>query len=432
MEIKANAPFLYKLDRHSSLVDDLTILGIDKNTYHSKKASLIQSTLLAIFENNEALMLYMYIPAQDVTLLDITINKVKYGVLAIDSVGFIGKYTISKRFKSGKLSITEYGFIDQSLTKTTYQVHEEHVFGILNGQYFYDSKKYHQTQLIGELFYQVIDMRTIQDKVENFFSKQLRFQDIKFHQSPFAKLYYVAFNLFDTNTNKPFVPEDIVDMKVKYDALRYVYQNKESKDSTKVDPLTAGITYPSTEVQVVEKENRLIETGAKSEWNILQNFFTYKSYRYDAIFNLEAKDIKLSSPFTYALFIGPKKGYRYSKSVVKKKNLTAYDFEETTLKNISIFHLTYQEKGLRYTIPVQSLVYESNKKQQLPRLRNQLRNLFKTLVSITAFPFKFIFGASGILIKLVKFLIKHWKLVLVFLALILIAYLYLTIRNIIN
>jgi hypothetical protein len=118
--------------------------------------------------------------------------------------------------------------------------------------------------------------------------------------------------------------------------------------------------------------------------------------------------------------------------VVKKKNLNAYDFEETTLKNISIFHLTYQEKGLRYTIPVQSLVYESNKKQQLPRLRNQLRNLFKTLASITAFPFKFIFGASGILIKLVKFLIKHWKLVLVFLALILIAYLYLTIRNIIN
>jgi hypothetical protein len=432
MENKESKPLLYKLDRLSSIEEDLIILGIDKTLYASKKGTMIQSTLLAIFENHEMLILYMYIPLKDVTLLDITINKIKYGVQAVDSTGFIGKYTISKRFKSGKLSITEYGFIDQSLTKTTYQVHEEHVFGILHGQYFYDSKKYYQTQLIGELFYQIIDMRTIQDKVESFFSKRLRSQDIKFHQSPFAKLYYVAFNLFDTNKNKPFVPEDIVDMKVKYDALRYVYQNKDSKDLAKVDPLTAGVTYPSTELQVVEKENRLIETGEKSDWNILQNFFTYKAYRYDAIFNLKDKDIKLNSPFTYALFVGPKKGYRYSQSIVKKKNITAYDYEETTLKNISIFHLTYQEKGLRYSLPVQSLIYESNKKQQLPRLRNQLRNLLKTLAIVAAFPFKFVFGASGVLIKVVKFLVKYWKLVLLFIVLLLIAYLYFTILNIIR
>ena len=432
MSTSPSKPIAYKLDHQSPLLEDLTLLGIDVSSFQNRKGKLIQSTIIALFEHRSSLLLYVYLPKEDQQLNDITINKVNYGVTLVETNGFVHKYVVAKAFKSGKLTITSYGFVDQTMTRSTYSVHEEHVFGLLHGQYYYDSKKYHSTQLIGELFYELIDMRTLQDKVEHFLSRNLRMQDIRFHQSPYAKLYYVAFNLFDSQTQTPFLPEDIVEMKVRYDAHRYVYQNKRTLTSETVDPLKAGETFSSVEEQTIEKENRLIERGEKSDWNVIQNFFSYHSYRYDAIFRFQDHPLKQHKDFEYALFIGPKKGYRYSKEKIKKLATVSYDFEETTLKNISIYHLTYQEKGLRYSIPVSSLIYESNKKQRLPRFRNQLRHLLRSIGRIASFPFKFVFGASGVLMKIITFLVKHWKLVLVLLVLAFLGYLSISILNIIN
>jgi hypothetical protein len=177
-----------------------------------------------------------------------------------------------------------------------------------------------------------------------------------------------------------------------------------------------GETFALDKKETIAKEPRKIETGEKSDWNLIQNFFTYKQYRYQSIYKIndqvKVKE-KQTNHYAYVLVIGPKYGYRYSQATLKRNNGTDYDFEETTLTKIKIYHLTYQEKGHRYAVPVQSLVYETDKKARLPRVRHRLKMFFKTLGKMVGAPIRFIFGATGFLYQLIRWIFKHWKLLLI-------------------
>lgn len=416
----------FKLDRFSPLLEDALLVKLDVKKYRDAKAPLFQSTILSLFENKKELIIFFYLPDPTQHLSEVVINRQRYGVQIHDEEGFVHKYVIPTRFKPGTLTVSEFVFIDDSLTKTTQTVNEEHVFGILNDQYYYDSKKYYQTQLEGELLYDIIDMSTVKNKVEDFLGRTLIYQDISSLKAKATKLYYVAFNLYDHQLKKYFIPENIVEMKVAYQESRYVYQNKKIKDIHGIDPLVDGQTFVSEKKETIAKEKRKIETGEKSDWNIIQNFFSYKQYTYQSIYKIDDQ-IKTkqnrSRNFTYVLVLGPKHGYRFSKETFKRGGFTDFDFEETTLSAIKIYHLTYQEKGHRYAVPVLSLVYETNKKSRLPRFKYRLKHVWKALGKVILTPIKFFFSAGGIIFKILKWLVKHWKVLLIFLVIALLFYL---------
>ena len=416
----------FKLDRFSPLVEDALLIQLDLKKYKQTPAPLFQATILGLFENKKELVIFFYVPVAGQYLSEMVINKNRYGVQIQDEEGFVHKYIIPLPFKPGKLNVTEYVFIDDTLKKTTSVVNEEHVFGLLNGQYIYDSKKYHSTQLEGELLYDVIDMTTIQEKFKDLVGRSFTYRDVSSLKAKAIKLYYVAFNLFDHQQKKYFIPDDIVEMKVSYQESRYVYQAKKILNTQDVDPLLDGEKFPLDKKETIAKEPRKIESGEKSDWNIVQNFFSYKHYRYDSIYRLNDQ-IKLkqkqAANYTYVVVVGPKQGYRHSQVIFKRGAATDFDYEETTLSHIKVYHITYQEHGHRYSVPVQSLVYETDKKSRLPRFKNRLVSFLKTVGKVLVTPIKFLFGASGFLIKLVTWLIRHWKLVLVILVVVLLAYL---------
>jgi hypothetical protein len=416
----------FKLDRFSPLVEDALLIQLDLKKYKQTPAPLFQATILGLFENKKELVIFFYVPVAGQYLSEMVINKNRYGVQIQDEEGFVHKYIIPLPFKPGKLNVTEYVFIDDTLKKTTSVVNEEHVFGLLNGQYIYDSKKYHSTQLEGELLYDVIDMTTIQEKFKDLVGRSFTYRDVSSLKAKAIKLYYVAFNLFDHQQKKYFIPDDIVEMKVSYQESRYVYQAKKILNTQDVDPLLDGEKFPLDKKETIAKEPRKIESGEKSDWNIVQNFFSYKHYHYDSIYRLNDQ-IKLkqkqAANYTYVVVVGPKQGYRHSQVIFKRGAATDFDYEETTLSQIKVYHITYQEHGHRYSVPVQSLVYETDKKSRLPRFKNRLVSFFKTVGKVLVTPIKFLFGASGFIIKLVTWLIRHWKLVLVILVVVLLAYL---------
>jgi hypothetical protein len=408
------------------LVEDALLIQLDLKKYKQTPAPLFHATILGLFENKKELVIFFYVPVAGQYLSEVVINKNRYGVQIQDEEGFVHKYIIPIPFKPGKLNVTEYVFIDDTLKKTTSVVNEEHVFGLLNGQYIYDSKKYHSTQLEGELLYDVIDMTTIQEKFKDLVGRSFTYRDVSSLKAKAIKLYYVAFNLFDHQQKKYFIPDDIVEMKVSYQESRYVYQTKKKVNTQDIDPLLDGEKFLLNKRETIAKEPRKIESGEKSDWNIVQNFFSYKHYRYDSIYRLNDQ-IKLkqkqAANYTYVVVIGPKHGYRHSQVIFKRGAATDFDYEETTLSQIKVYHITYQEHGHRYSVPVQSLVYETDKKSRLPRLKNRLISFFKTVGKVLATPIKFLFGASGFIIKLVMWLVRHWKLVLVILVIVLLAYL---------
>ena len=416
----------FKLDRFSPLVEDALLIQLDLKKYKQTPAPLFHATILGLFENKKELVIFFYVPVAGQYLSEVVINKNRYGVQIQDEEGFVHKYIIPIPFKPGKLNVTEYVFIDDTLKKTTSVVNEEHVFGLLNGQYIYDSKKYHSTQLEGELLYDVIDMTTIQEKFKDLVGRSFTYRDVSSLKAKAIKLYYVAFNLFDHQQKKYFIPDDIVEMKVSYQESRYVYQTKKKVNTQDIDPLLDGEKFLLNKRETIAKEPRKIESGEKSDWNIVQNFFSYKHYRYDSIYRLNDQ-IKLkqkqAANYTYVVVIGPKHGYRHSQVIFKRGAATDFDYEETTLSQIKVYHITYQEHGHRYSVPVQSLVYETDKKSRLPRFKNRLVSFFKTVGKVLATPIKFLFGASGFIIKLVMWLVRHWKLVLVILVIVLLAYL---------
>jgi hypothetical protein len=408
----------FKLDRFSPLSEDALLLQIDLTKYRTKKAPLFQASVIGLFENKKELIMLYYLPDAGQHLVEVVINQHRYVVQRHDEDGFVRKYAIHSPFKPGKLTISEYVLLDDSLKKTTLNVKEDHVFGVLNDQYYYDSKKYFQTQLIGELFHDVIDMSTIQNKVEDFLGRPFFYRDISSLKAQAIKLYYVAFNLFDKQLNRYFVPEDIVEMKVSYEEKRYVFQAKKIANSEAIDPAIDGETFIVEKKETIQKELRKITSGEKSDWNLLQNFFTYKQYRYQAIHRLTDKPNPKPSQaqsYAYVLVLGPKHGYRLAKEVFKRGKIHSFDYEETTLSRIKIYQLTYQEQGHRYSVPVQSLVYESDKKSRLPRFRNRLKRLIQSIGNVMSAPFKFVFGASGVLIKVLKWLYRHWKLLVILL-----------------
>jgi len=416
----------FKLDRYSPLVEDALLINLDLKKYRDAKSTLLHATILDLFENKKELVIFFYLPEPGQYLSEVVINKQRYGVQIQDEEGFVHKYVIATPFKPGKLDVSEYVFVDDVLKRTTFNVQEEHVFGVLNDHYYYDSKKYYQTQLEGELLYDIIDMSTVQNKVEDFLGRPFLYKDISSLKAKATKLYYVAFNLFDSIQKHYLTPEDVVEMKVSYSEKRYVYQAKKVIDEKDIDPSVDGDVFLLNKNETIAKEARKIETGEKSDWNLIQNFFTYKQYRYHSIYKIndqvKVKE-KQTQNYTYVLVIGPKFGYRYSQAILKRNNGTDYDYEETTLSKIKIYHLTYQEKGHRYAVPVQSLVYETDKKARLPRVRHRMKMFFKALAKVVAAPIKFLFGATGFIYQLIRWIFKHWKLLLILLVASLLVYL---------
>jgi hypothetical protein len=130
--------------------------------------------------------------------------------------------------------------------------------------------------------------------------------------------------------------------------------------------------------------------------------------------------LKGTEKYSYALTLGPKNGYRESKETLTQLTLTekflSFDYDVTTLKNISVFEVTYQEKGQKYSLPVNSLVYETDKKASLPRPEHGLMKFLKLSYHVIATPIKFLFKLPVWIYRSVVWIFKNWKWLLTLIA----------------
>jgi hypothetical protein len=182
------------------------------------------------------------------------------------------------------------------------------------------------------------------------------------------------------------------------------------------NPETDGQHFISKRIQTIDKERTKMQTGEKSDWNILANFFTYREYAYSTIYKISTNPnlkIKGVEKFSYAMTLGPKNGYRESKETLTrmtlKEKFLSFDVDQTTLKNISVFEVTYQEKGQKFSIPVASLVYESDKKASLPRFKNRIKRFLKGLWKAVVAPVKFVASIPVGIYRFVRWVIRNWK-----------------------
>jgi hypothetical protein len=79
------------------------------------------------------------------------------------------------------------------------------------------------------------------------------------------------------------------------------------------------------------------------------------------------------------------------------------------LKNISVFEVTYQEKGQKYSLPVNSLVYETDKKAALPRPDHGLIKFLKLSYQVIATPIKFLFKLPVWIYRATVWIFKNWQ-----------------------
>jgi hypothetical protein len=418
----------FKLDRYSPIDDDLRLLKINPIDYQPIKKELFETRTIGLFQHEQELYLYLFIPQPNAHLVEITINQKFYPSQLIEKKGLIHKYLINTSTKPGLYKITQYRLVDEKLKRITLTVREEHVFGVLNHLYYYDSKRYYQTFVAGELFHEIVDLTTIKDQFEDFLGRSLSLKDVSTLKSKKAKLYFVCFNLYDDKLSKYFVPQDIVEMKVHYDEDRYVFlKNKHPITIAHLDlpfnPDTAGQHFVNQRHQKIAKDKVLMTHGEKSDWNLLANFFTYKEYQYSTIYKINANPnmkLKGTEKYSYALTLGPKNGYRESKETITQLTLTekflSFDYDVTTLKNISVFEVTYQEKGQKYSLPVNSLVYETDKKASLPRPDHGFMKFLKLSYHVIATPIKFLFKLPVWIYRSVVWIFKNWKWLLTLIA----------------
>lgn len=416
----------FKLDRYSPIEDDLRLLKINVLDYQPIKKELFETRTVGLFQHEQELYIYLFIPHTSVHLVDMTINQKVYPSVLIEKKGFIHKYLIQTSTKPGLYKVSQYRLVDEKLKRITLHVREEHVFGVLNHHYYYDSKRYYQTFVSGELFHEIVDLTTIKDRFEDFLGRSLSLKDVSTLKSKKAKLYFVCFNLFDDKLNKYFVPEDIVEMKVNYEEDRYVFLKKKhpvtiAQLDLPFNPDTAGEHFINKRQQKIAKEKIKISHGEKSEWNLLANFFTYKEYQYSTIYKITANPkltLKGTEKYSYALTLGPKNGYREAKETVTQLTLTekflSFDYDVTTLKNISVFEVTYQEKGQKYSLPVNSLVYETDKKASLPRPEHGLIKFLKISFKIIATPIQWLFKLPIWMYRVIVWIFNNWKWLLAF------------------
>lgn len=436
--MSSSTPLPVQIDRFSSLRSDASFMALDVDGLSTSTGEAFQTRLVALFQNKSDLFLYVHLPVKGHSLVDLTINGKLHHVIAIESIGLLHKYVIKAIAKNGKYMVTQYGIQDPLFIRSTLQVQEEHIFKLINNTFYYDSKRYHQVHLIGELFHDIIDLTTIGSHVKDILGRMLFYDDIKNVETKKIKLAFVTFNLFDNALGHYFVPEDIVEMKVSYLEDRHIYFEKKlpltkNDDGGFIDISKLGKHYVAEKTQTIDKQEVMVSGGKQSEWFPVLNFFRYKEYRYDTIYKLqnEVKDSRKGlAKYTYAMVIGPAKGYRYARERFVHRGLTgatvSYDYEETTLTKIQVFEVTYQEKGKPYKIPVSSLIYESQKKARFITFKNRMKVLVKQLGLVLASPARWsrrLAGWGWQFIKSIgrglKWLITHWKLALILLAVIL-------------
>ena len=424
-------PLPVKIDRFSSLKSDVSFMQLDIDALSRFGESAIETRIHAVFQNNSDLFLYVSIPVKGHSLVDITLNGKLHHVILIEQIGALHKYVIKAIAKNGKYFVTQYGIQDALFIRSTLQVQEEHIFKFINGAYYYDSKRYHQVHLIGELFHDIIDLSTIGTQVKDLLGRIFFYDDIKDVETKKIKLAFVAFNLYDQGLGHYFVPDDIVEMKVAYEEDRHIYFEKKlplpkGDEGAFVDMSKLGKHYIAKKTQTIEKQEIMVSGGRQSEWFPILNFFRYKEYRYDTIYKLrdEVKDTRKGlAKFSYAMVIGPSKGYRYARekfvhSGIKGRTVS-YDYEETTLTKIEVFEVTYQQKGKNYKIPVSSLIYESQKKARYVTLKNRLKVFGKQIGLVLTSPIRWSKRFAGWIWQLLKaigkgivWLVQHWKLAL--------------------
>lgn len=424
-------PLPSKIDRFSSLASDAQLMKLDYELLKVPTSAPTDLRIVALFQNKSDLFLYVFLPIKGQSLVDIILNGKLHHVIIIEQQGALHKYVIKAIAKNGKYRVTQYGVQDALFIRTTIQVEEEHIIKLINGSYYYDSKRYHQVHVLGELFQDIIDLSTVGSTLKDFIGRAWLYDDIKDIESKKIKLAFVAFNLFDQKLGHYFVPEDIVEVKVGYVEDRHVYNEKKiplktEDEGTFVDISRLGQHFVSTRTQTIDKEEVQLSGGKQSEWFPILNFFRYKEYLYHTIYKISdtVKDHKKGmAKYTYAMVIGPAKGYRYARERLITKGWrgqsVSYDYDETTLTEIKVFEVTYQEKGKSYKIPVSSAIYESQKKARYVTFRNQLKVFAKQVGKVMTSPIRWSKRLAGwgwqLLLaigRLFKWLIKHWKFTL--------------------
>jgi hypothetical protein len=65
----------FKLDRYSPMDDDLRLLKINSLEYPLIKKELFQTRTIGLFQHEQELYLYLYVPNPKVHLIDIIINQ---------------------------------------------------------------------------------------------------------------------------------------------------------------------------------------------------------------------------------------------------------------------------------------------------------------------------------------------------------------------
>lgn len=167
--------------------------------------------------------------------------------------------------------------------------------------------------------------------------------------------FYFAFNCYDKEREVPFTPEDILQVDVKYNELRYSYQGKDKSEIGRIEPeitLEKEESITPDEVTVTAKES-----------NRSNGFF----YHYQTINRLDEADLEqnisdernavlqmAASNYDWAISVGDKEGYRYATN----DTWFSHDYEYTEIEEFRTIHVIYTFEGTTYSVNTDSLIGE--------------------------------------------------------------------------
>lgn len=217
--------------------------------------------------------------------------------------------------------------------------------------------------------------------------------------------FYFAFNCYDKEREVLFTPEDILQVDVKYNELRYSYQGKDKSEISRIEPeitLEKEESITPDEVTVTAKES-----------NRSNGFF----YHYQTINRLDEADLEqnisddrsavlqmAASNYDWAISVGEKEGYRYAAN----DTWFSHDYEYTEIEEFRTIHVIYTFEGTTYSVNTDSLIGE--KVITLPEVVPESESMFEKIIGSIYQTLEnireWIFGvAAGIILLLIALMI---------------------------
>lgn len=170
--------------------------------------------------------------------------------------------------------------------------------------------------------------------------------------------FYFAFNCYDEARDIKFVPDDILQLEVKYTQLIYEYTGNDKDASTNIEPISKEIT------QTIEPDNVKVIAADDKRSN-------KRIYEYSTINRLSEADLsknadsnqellkQVAKEWDWAVQFGNSKGYAEKHTEAGLVFNKTYDINYTEVKDFQTISITYQYEHKTIKCPTNSLVNDS-------------------------------------------------------------------------